>query len=141
MARFDPSSMQAFLRGREARQVLVTYLNLLSSRLRVVALLQRQYAGITYVDTIVNLHVFAFRDGGTRQQHLIDSLGIPRRTIRDSLVRLERFDLIVREGALYYPSDTTARLANEMLGEVFANVGLLCDSVNDYRQNRGRHTP
>jgi hypothetical protein len=106
-----------------------------------VAELQADFPGISYLDTVVNLHVFCFAESGTRAQNLVDSLGAPRRTIRNSIDRLVGFGMICREGRLYFPTEMTGALANRMLAEVFSNIALVCDAAATHRKNHGRYTP
>jgi hypothetical protein len=140
-SRMDPSALKPEYRTPEMRALMIGVLHVLAGRLRVVADLQRDGWPLTYVDTVVNLQVFAFGHEGTHQQVIIDTLGVPRRTVRDSLKRLEETGLVVREGRLYFPSEVTARFANEMCGEAIAQIGRACDLMNDYREATRRNTP
>lgn len=114
--------------------MLIAFLELMEGRVRLVEDYRQRGASLSILDTIVNLHVFTFGYRGTRQQQLIDSLAAPRRTIRDSLRRLEECDMICRASSgLYYPTTRTAEVALDRSGGTLREIERLCEAVNAYR--------
>ena len=126
------------LRDKGAHPVTIATLDLMAERLRLVAAFRQHGAtGTTYVDAVISVYLYAWRDEGTRAQSLIDYLAVPRGTIRDSLSRMERNSLTVRDDGLYYPTALVATVFNETVEDAMKKITRLCDAVAEYREMGG----
>jgi hypothetical protein len=118
------------------QQVDVASLDLLAYRVHLIEEMRRAGAkGTTFLDFVIAVHIYTFRAHGTRPQTLIDYLDASRWTIRDSIDRLERNAVIVREHRLYYPTRMCADLANAESDAMLSKVGRLCDAVAELRKD------
>lgn len=144
--RMTPKDLRPELRDPKVRGVALAFLDLIAWRARRVAELRNSLGerSLTVMDANVLLHVFTFslsEPAGTRVAEVVDNLGAPRRTIRDSLALLERLGLIVKEGDAYYSTAATAKLFNDDFEARFRLSAKLCDAFSDYRRGVRRHTP
>jgi DNA-binding IclR family transcriptional regulator len=117
--------------------VLVAYVHLLAGRMAVVHEYRKRGAKtITVTDTIVSLAIYTWGEHGTRPQHLIDSLGIPRRTLRDSLRRLHHYGVVYREeDGLYFPSQLMGDVASVFWDRHRRDIHRLCDAMREYARD------
>jgi DNA-binding IclR family transcriptional regulator len=90
---------------------------------------------MTHLDMVLISHIFTFREHGTRPQELVNWLPVPRRTIRDSLDRMEGNGLVHTKGGRYYPTDFVAAFVNDNAPGVMAKIARLCDAFADYRDS------
>jgi hypothetical protein len=134
--RMRDSDLRPELQTPEARRLLSALLDLQIGRLRVVDQFHRQRApSATYLDAIILLHIFVRRHHGTRQQQLVESMGSPRRTIRDSLARMHEADMVCRDHrGLYFPTQSSAESANVIFGITLREIGRLCEAYQDFRE-------
>ncbi len=132
--RLDPDTLRPELRSPEMHRVMLAYVELLAGRLKVVEEYRRRGIAITVTDSIITLSIFTWAHEGTRPQYLIDTLGMPRRTVRDSLTRLERQGVVVREAnGRYYPAQVVAEISNTFWDRHSLDIRRLCDTISDYR--------
>lgn len=144
--RMKPDDLRPELRRPEAKVVAVAFLSLIAWRTRMVAEMRESMGerSLTILDANILLHVFTFGllgGPGTRAQEIINTLGAPRRTVRDSLALLVRLDLITQEGGLYYPTAATARIFNGDFEDRYRLIARVCDAFADYQRSVGRDTP
>ena len=126
----------------ECRAMMLAYADLLDWRIRAAREYQRFGFNATLMDNIVHHHIFLWSaTTGTRQQNLVDQLQAPRRTIRDSLNRLEAAEMICRDGRTYYAANRTADFAEAITPEFLAILGRLADAVIACREVSRRKTP
>lgn len=135
--KMDNDRLRPDLRGRETNALILALLDLMANRVHVVEQYRRAGAkGMTFLDHVLAIHIFAFRAHGTRQQHLVDYLDASRWTIRDSLDRLERNKIIVRREGLYFPAAPMADMANAEADDTLAKIARLCEAFNARRESR-----
>ncbi len=66
----------------------------------------------------------------------IDALHIPRRTLRDSLSRLEHYGVVYREAdGLYFPSQLMGEVAAVFWDRHRRDIHRLCDAMRDYSRD------
>lgn len=119
-------------RSPEAQAVLTMHLELLIYRTDIVAEYRRRGAkGMTFLDYVILFFIHTFQAEGVRQQNLIDAIGAARSTIRDSLARLERNELVVRMGedgeTLYYCAPGAITESDRR--DVFARVERISEAL------------
>jgi hypothetical protein len=134
VAEMNDDAIRPDLAGEEMQAVLVAYLDLLATNVAIVREYQlRGAAGMTHLDMVLISHIFTFRAQGVRQQELINWLATPRRTIRDSLNRMESNGLVVRREGRFYPTEFVAKFYNGNADPVLVKIARLCDAFADYR--------
>lgn len=130
------------LRHPSVKGVAVAFLELMAWRQRLVIDLRQQTGDrtLTALDLDILLHVFTFGldGGGSRPQEIINSLGSPRRTIRDALSRWCRLGYLVQEDGLYYPTAVAAASYNEHFEARYRLVAKICDGFADFSRAIGR---
>jgi hypothetical protein len=128
----------AELRQAETKKVLEALLDLHAATLEVVDEIYRpEHPAAGYVDVTIMLHVFAMRHQGTRQQQLVNSLPLPRRTIRTVCDRLEGMGFLWRDAQrVYRPTTAVAERANVAWPKTIRAVGRLCDAYSGLRAAR-----
>lgn len=142
MKRLSRHDVGPELRWPEIQPTFVAFLGLMAGRTRFAAELSRRgYGSIDLRDVVIIMHVTAYMDHGTRQQHLIDTLELPRRTIRGKLDRLERVGILVREGARYYPAPIIGEVAAAEMEATMREISRLSDAWVAYRNAIRRDAP
>lgn len=141
--RMRPEDLRIELSGPEIEAVSLAFLDLVAWRSRTVAEL-REATGehsLTVSDCNVMLHVFVLglaEDQGSRTADIVNNLGIPRRTARDSLATWERIGVIVKEDGLFYPAAAAATMFNEQFHDHFRLLARICSTFTEYRKAIGR---
>jgi hypothetical protein len=134
--RMRETDLRPELQLPEAKRLLTALLDLQAGRVRIIERFHKQQAPTaTYLDATVSLHIFVRRKHGTKQQQLVESLEAPRRTIRDSLVKMTAASWIWRDTrSLYFPTATFASAANDIFPITLREVGRLCEAYQDFRE-------
>lgn len=126
----------------EVKPVAVAFLELMAWRGRFIADMRESTGDrtLTLLDLDVLLYVFTFGldGGGSRAQEIINSLGAPRRTVRDSLARWCRLGFLVQDGRQYHPAKPAAALYNAHFETRFRLIAKICDTFSTYRAAIGR---
>lgn len=121
------------LQRPEARAVMAAFVDLLAGCTKLAGDFERRgHGGLDLRDVLIVLHLMSHMEHGTRQQHLIDTLDIPRRTIRGKLKRLERDGVLARDGQLYYPTSVVGEVVGNRMQSHFREIGRLSDAWAAY---------
>lgn len=115
-------------RTEEMRRLLSSYQELLSLQYRfALAFRAMGVSRARMLDTVVCLSVFTHSHQGTRPQAIIDMIGAPRQSVRDSLKTLEAAGFVCRNGrGPYYATTKCAQIANENIDALVSAIGRLC---------------
>lgn len=109
---------------------------------RVVAYENKSGQTMTLVGWACLWHVFVIevaQDRGTRVQTLIETLPVPRRTIRDAMFRLVRDGFLVRdEAGLYHPTRLTAQIKKAIVERRITQVRRICHVYDQFVETYGR---
>jgi hypothetical protein len=136
--RMDDNDLRPELRSDEALQVAITYLDLMANILHIIDTFRKNGApSMTFTDYVIAVHVFGFRETGTRAQTLIDYMLVPRRTIRDSLARMERDGIVLRRDGRFYPTAIVPVVFNQVADLNMEKLNRLCDAIGEYRKILG----
>ena len=127
----------------EFAQVLMGMLEIAEEDVRrVVAYEAQSGQTMTLVSWTCLWHVFVVEvaeNRGTRAQVLIETLPVPRRTIRDCMFRMVRDGFLVRdEDGMYHPTRLTAEIKKAILEKRIPQVLKIADVYSEYEQRYGR---
>jgi hypothetical protein len=109
---------------------------------RVVTYEAQSGQTMTLVSWTCLWHVFVVEvaeDRGTRAQTLIDTLPVPRRTIRDCLYRLVRDGFLIRNAeGLYHPTRLTCEIKKVIVPQRLNQVVKIAHVYEEFMERYGR---
>jgi len=146
MALLDLKTVNPALRLPEAKPALMAFVDLLIWRANRTYELREKAdtSTLSLFDQTVWSYIVAYElagHGGTRQQTLINTLkNVPRTTIRDSLRKLRKGNLIIRDHRnLYHPTTLSGLLTEDGLSEAVTLLNRLAETFLDWRNALDRH--
>lgn len=132
--RMGVKALRAEYRVPGMREVLLTYLDMMVGRLRAMEEFKARGAPVNFVDLTVIVYCFIWEgEGGARPQEIVDTLELPRRTIRDILDKLVRSGALVRIDGAYFPTEISAAAANAIFPRWNREMKAMCDSYEGFR--------
>jgi len=147
--RFDPDQLGPEIQSPEFVTLMLAFLDVAEGdvlRAEEFRAQGKASRSLTLVGWTILMHIFVVAVAnrrGTRTQNLIETLAVPRRTIRDTLKRmLEDGHLIRDKDGLYHPSQEAGRLAAEQWSGEYRlrQLRRACDAYEAFALRR-RNTP
>lgn len=128
MRRMESSDLRPEFRTEEVRRLMSAYQELMSLQYRfALAFRDMGLSRARMLDTVICLSVFTHYPRGTRPQSIIEMIGAPRQSVRDSLKALESAGFVCRNGkGPYYATEKCAEIANINLDALIGAIERLC---------------
>jgi hypothetical protein len=119
----------------ETRGLMIAFMELQVGRLQAIdAYLAAGVRSMNYHDLVVLIYCFIWTgEGGARVQHIVNTIGRPRRTVRDSLEKLVAEKCLIREGGAYYPTRFATKVANSLYEPFIKELRGVCDAYDVWR--------
>jgi predicted transcriptional regulator len=123
----------------EARSLALAFFEMMLGRIRVIdAFRAAGGPSMTLTDLVVLIYCFIWaEDTGARAQEIINTMNVPRRSVRDSLRKLVDGNVLYRtKSGAYYPTDFAEEMANQLFQPWMNELRNLCDAYNEFEHAR-----
>jgi hypothetical protein len=123
-------------RAPQMRGLLIAFMEVQVGRLRAIdAYTAAGVRAMNFTDLVVLIYCFIWTaEGGAKVQHIVNSIGRPRRTVRDSLDKLVAEKCLIREGLAYYPTQFATEVANTLYEPLMLELRGLCDAYEIHQR-------
>jgi hypothetical protein len=143
MRRLSPQRLRGEFQVSETRALLLAFFNMQLGRLRVIdAYRDAGVAHMNYTDLVILIYLFIWPGDGALAAEVVNTLELPRRTVRDSLDKLEKSGAVVRQHKRYFPTNMSADVANGLYDGWMAELRGLCDAYEAFKKaQKGNNAP
>jgi hypothetical protein len=133
--RMKETDLRDEFRSPETRGLMIAFLGVTVGRLQAIdAYTAAGVRSMNYTDLVILIYCFIWtNEGGAKVQHIVNTIGRPRRTVRDSLDKLAAQKCLIREGSSYYPTKFATGVANTLYEPLMRELRGLCDAYEVFR--------
>jgi hypothetical protein len=135
LRQLEPDTLRDEYQVPELRGLLLAFFEMMVGRIRAIeAYRDAGSPTMNFLDLTILVYCFIWaREGGARAQHIINTIDLPRRTVRDSLDKLVAGGNLIRaEDGSYYPTDFAGSVANGLYHPWMNELRNLCDAYAEF---------